>query len=160
MLVKCCGTFGTLVISGLIIGFGIAFLIQAKDFIDAKFYMWYWCIFEVCLVFASTLDFIIMLYVKSAMEGISMKAAKNLVSPLGWIFFICHIGMFCFGSYIHYNLIHTFVNYPIPLWILFQILFITLCVSIAIFACGISLAICGYATGYDMAINGNPTVNC
>ena len=154
-----CSICCTLLIAGLIIGFGIKFLVEAKDFILSPYYIWIWNVITICINFVSLCDFIIMAYINLKVEvELSSETASKLVSPVRTVIGIIDFGMFFWGSYIHYNVINQYIAYPVNLWIFFQVMFIALCVSVAIYAFVIVIVILASTGVINYKVKNNITV--
>lgn len=125
------------ILNGLVIGFGIAYLLEAKNYIGPRYSpfidtMWIWCATAVCVHFIAFINICI---------GSICRKNKVIVSLFSIFLTTLLFGLFFWGCYLHYNLIRYNMEYPLHLWIYFQVIFINNALGVSIFICGI----CGLA---------------
>jgi hypothetical protein len=150
-----CGAFCSLVICGLIFGFGLAYLIEAVPLMNDPAYLWYWSVITVALTLFSLINAIITLY-RAETVTITEKISKHkhviilqLIkdsSKMSKILAIASYAMFIWGCVI-YNKLQDYQPYPEHLFTWFKIIFIFNTIIYSCIGCLICCGICGLATG-------------
>lgn len=150
-----CGILCTLICYGLIVGTGIAFLVESFGYVDEPSHLWYWVIISVGVFTFHAIYFVVRLMeiteIKFVHEdgGDRVKVIKKFIShskPLDYILVIIDIALTIWGCII-YNQTKVTVPYPEHIWKWFMVIFMTSLVVWSCFGCALCCACCAICTG-------------
>ena len=150
-----CGALCTLVLGGLIIGFGIPYTIESYEYRNQPQYLWYWCVIALVIEIISTVNFIYKLMRPDKInitEVITEKKHMAIVEVakqsdvLDQAIFLAWFGMTIWGCVIYDRDKHN-PSYPEHIWTWFSVLFIFFLSIFSCIGCLCCCAICGAICG-------------
>jgi hypothetical protein len=162
MKYSACKILTSLVISGLIIGFGIAYLVEAADMINGPSNFWIWCILMIIIQVLAAIYFIAKVMAadicgvggdEESSGGFGYDKEKHFHenahemvknrNAFDGALALAILGMTIWGCVIWSQLdAGDHAGYPEHLWIWFSVIFITYLSLFSCVGCCVCLAIC------------------
>jgi MFS family permease len=163
--VNTCGSITTFILFGLIIGFGIPYLIESDDTITGKAHLWIWCLITLIIQVIIALYFIIKTG-KLVLNGCETgKESESTVVKLRWsnrsliinaylkskwtidriynhTVLVLQIALAIWGCIIYNQLKNDHDIYSIHIWTWFMVMFICLVIVFSLILCAILCVLC------------------